>query len=155
MRVILTIALTLCLSSITLEVLAQTANPNYDPKLAAKLGADDYGMKSFIFVILKTGPNNAKDQEMKKKAFAGHFKNMNRLVDEKKLIVAGPFGKNNNGYRGIFILDVVTIKEANVLLQTDPAIKQEYLTAEIYEWYGSAALSEYLESSDRIWKISP
>ncbi|AUC88691.1 hypothetical protein CW735_11280 [Alteromonas sp. MB-3u-76] len=155
MRVILTIALIFCLGSTNLKVLAQTSNPNYDPKLAAKLGADDYGMKSFIFVILKTGTNNAKDEEKKKKAFAGHLKNINRLVDEKTLIVAGPFGKNDNDFRGLFILDVATIREANALLQTDPAIKEEYLSAELYKWYGSAALSEYLESSDRIWKISP
>jgi len=30
-------------------------NPNYDAKLAADLGADDYGMKKFVLVILKTG----------------------------------------------------------------------------------------------------
>ncbi len=26
---------------------------------------------------------------------------------------------------------------------------------ELYNWYGSAALPEYLEASDRIWKINP
>jgi len=155
MRVILNFVLIYCLSSISFEVLAQTSNPNYDPKLAAKLGADDYGMKSYIFVVLKSGTNNSKDQEMKNKAFVGHLENINRLVDEKKLIVAGPFGKNDNDFRGLFILDVTSISEAELLLQTDPAIEEEYLTAEFYKWYGSAALSEYLESSDKIWKINP
>ena len=155
MRVILNVALIYFLSFISLDVFAQTSNPNYDPKLAAKLGADDYGMKSFIFVLLKTGTNSSNDQEMKNKAFAGHFKNINRLVEEKKLIVAGPFGKNENGFRGLFILDVASMEEAEELMQTDPAIKAEYLAAEIYNWYGSAALSEYLESADKVWKITP
>lgn len=134
---------------------AQTSNPNYDADLAKKLGADDYGMKSFIFVILKSGTNNNQDQVLKNEAFAGHLANINRLVKAKKLIIAGPFGKNTNDFRGLFILDVKTIKEAKKLLETDPAIKANYLVPELYNWYGSAALAEYLDASDKVWKINP
>jgi len=155
MKTVLQLALFVYLVTFTPEGIAQTSNPNYDAELAEKLGADDYGMKSFILVILKTGSNNSSDKEAKSNAFRGHFENINRLVDEKKLIVAGPFGKNDNAFRGLFILDVETIKEANVLLQLDPAIKEGYLKPELYNWYGSAALSEYLDSSDKIWKINP
>jgi len=41
------------------------------------------------------------------------------------------------------------------LVMTDPAIKANLLAAELYEWYGSAALAEYLPISDKIWKIEP
>ncbi len=132
---------------------AQKTNPNYDAELATKLGADDYGMKKFVFVILKTGTNESTDTILKDSCFTGHMNNINRLVKEKKLIVAGPMVKNEKSYRGIFILDVSTIKEANILLETDPAIKAKFLDAELYEWYGSAALSEYLGASDKVWKI--
>lgn len=148
-------ALILLFAPLTSYSLSQISNPNYDPELAEKLGADDYGMKSYIFVILKTGENTSINKEMRSNAFVGHMKNINKLVDQKKLIVAGPFGKNNNDFRGIFILDVTTIDEANLLLETDPAIKEKYLKAELYPWYGSAALSEYLETSDKIWKVKP
>lgn len=151
----LLITLTFFWANFTSQVLAQTSNPNYDPQLAAKLGADEYGMKSFILVILKTGTTKLTDKKLESKAFQGHLKNINRLVDEQKLIVAGPFGTNNNDFRGLFILNVATIKEADALLETDPAIKEGYLEAELYKWYGSAALSEYLDSSDKIWKINP
>jgi uncharacterized protein YciI len=137
------------------EVVAQTANPNYDPKLAAKLGADDYGMKSYIFVILKSGSNASTDKDARNKAFTGHMTNIRRLVDDGKLILAGPFGKNDKDYRGLFLLDVKTLEEANVLLQTDPAINEDYLKAELTEWYGSAAIASYLNDSDKIWKIKP
>ena len=40
-----------------ISVIAQTTNPNYDEALAKKLGADDYGMKKYVLVILKTGEN--------------------------------------------------------------------------------------------------
>lgn len=128
-------------------------NPNYDSKLATKLGADDYGMKKYIFVILKTGSNESEDKALKDSCFSGHLNNINRLVKEKKLIVAGPMVKNEKSYRGIFILDVSTLEDANLLLETDPAIKAKFLEPELYEWYGSAALSEYLEASDKVWKI--
>ena len=132
---------------------AQKTNPNYDAELATKLGADDYGMKKFVFVILKTGTNESTDKVLKDSCFTGHMNNIDRLVKEKKLIVAGPMLKNNKSYRGIFILDVHTMEEANTLLETDPAIKANFLEPELYIWYGSAALSEYLEASDRVWKI--
>ena len=77
------------------------------------------------------------------------------MVKDKKLIVAGPIGENDNNYRGIFILDVKNIQEAEMLLQTDPAIKANYLEPELYNWFGSAALAAYLEDSDKIWKINP
>lgn len=147
----LVIILTILCSAIS--ILSQTTNPNYDSDLAAELGADDYGMKKFVFVILKTGSNESTDKDLKDSCFTGHMNNINRLVKAKKLIVAGPMMKNDNSYRGIFILDVTTFEEANLLLQTDPAINAKYLEPELYIWYGSAALSEYLKASDKIWKI--
>ena len=132
---------------------SQKTNPNYDAELATKLGADDYGMKKIVFVILKTGSNESTDKALKDSCFTGHMNNINRLVKEKKMIVAGPMLKNEKSYRGIFILDVSTKDEANLLLETDPAIKAKFLEPELYMWYGSAALSEYLEASDKVWKI--
>jgi hypothetical protein len=82
--------------------------------------------------------------------------NINRLVEEDKLIVAGPLEKNDHKYRGIFILNnLKSIEEARELLQTDLAIKNGLLDYEIFSWYGSAALPEYLPFSDKIWKLKP
>lgn len=132
-----------------------TTNPNYDPVLAEQLGADDYGMKSYILVLLKSGSNPGTDPDLVQSSFRGHMANIGRLVDEGKLVVAGPLGKNENSYRGIFILNVSTIEEAEELLQSDPAIEAGLLDADLYPWYGSAALSQYLDASDKIWKKQP
>jgi uncharacterized protein YciI len=137
----------------TAPMLGQKTNPNYDEALAIKLGADDYGMKSYIFVILKTGANESTDKILRDSCFSGHLSNIGKLVDEGKLIVAGPIEKNDKTYRGIFILNVTTPEEAEELLNTDPAIHAGFLEPEVYKWYGSAALSEYLEASDKIWKV--
>lgn len=132
------------------------SNPNYDEALAEKLGADDYGMKSYFFVVLKTGTNTTAVKELIGESFRGHMDNINRLVEEGKLIVAGPLAKNENKYRGIFIFDnVETPAEAEEILQTDPAIKNKLLDYDLFTWYGSAALPEYLPFSDKVWKLKP
>jgi uncharacterized protein YciI len=132
------------------------SNPNYNKVLAEKLGGDDYGMKSYFFVILKTGTNKTEDKNLISESFKGHIKNIDRLVKENKLIVAGPFGKNDKNFRGLFILNnIKTIEDAKDLLQTDPAIKSKLLDYEIFTWYGSAALPEYLPFSEKIWKSNP
>jgi uncharacterized protein YciI len=131
------------------------SNPNYDSVLAQKLGADDYGMKSYILVILKTGTNQTTDKTFINNSFRGHLNNITQLVNEGKLVVAGPLGKNDKTYRGIFILNLTTFEEAEKLLRTDPAIKEGLLDVELYNWYGSAALPEYLEFSDKVWKVKP
>lgn len=91
---------------------AQTTNKNYDENLAKELRADDYGMKSYFLVILKTGPNQSTDKNLIAEKFRGHMENINRLVKDKKLVVAGPMGKNEKNYRGIFIFqDVASMEE--------------------------------------------
>jgi uncharacterized protein YciI len=142
-------------SLLTLLCFGQNTNPIYDESLAKKLGADDYGMKPYVLVMLKTGENITASEEETNLAFRGHMENIGKLVKEGKLIVAGPLGKNDKSYRGIFIFDVPTIGEAQELVATDPAIKAKLLDAELYPWYGSAALAEYLPASEKIWKIEP
>ena len=132
------------------------ANPNYDATLAAELGSDDYGMKSYFFVILKTGANTTTDKAFINASFRGHMENINRLVEEGILIVAGPMAKNESNYRGLFVLNnVATLEEAKEILSSDSAIKNGLLDYEIFTWYGSAALPEYLPFSEKIWKVKP
>lgn len=130
-------------------------NPNYNEELARQLDADEYGMKKYVLVILKTGSNETKDKELTNRCFRGHLENITRLAEEKKLIVAGPIGKNDNSLRGIFIFNTSSQEEVLKMLENDPAITEKLLAVELYPWYGSAALPEYLDSSDKIWKVKP
>lgn len=144
----------------SLMCVAQTAESikpsTFDAELAKKLGADDYGMKNYVFVILKTGP---KDNEFKGKErdeiFTGHMKNIGRLANEGKLAVAGPFMKNDRAYRGLYIFNVPTVDEAEKLVQTDPAVKAGILIAEMTPWYGSASLLATPEIHKSIAKQKP
>ncbi|HMQ49995.1 MAG TPA: hypothetical protein PKA00_21375 [Saprospiraceae bacterium] len=143
------------LFSTTTALWAQTTNPRLDTALATQLGADEYGMKMYVFVILKSGNNPTTDRSFIDSCFTGHLANIRRLAASNQLIVAGPFGENDSDFRGLFILNVPTPEEAEQLLETDPAIKAALLKAELYPWYGSAALPAYLEVHDKIWKSNP
>ena len=145
------IVFALLLVSIT-NVNAQTENPKYNKALADSLGGDEYGMKPYVLVLLKTGSNKTADKANIDSLFKGHMANINRLVDAGLLTVAGPLQKNEKSYRGIFILNVKTIEEANKLLVTDPAVQEKLLDAELYVWYGSAALPLYLKSHELVEK---
>jgi len=113
----------------------------YDAALATKLGADERGMKMYVMCILKTGPKDSlitgKERD---DIFTGHFANINNLANQGKLAVAGPFGKNDRTYRGLYIFNVPTIEEAEKLVVLDPAVKAGVFVPELTLWYGSASL---------------
>lgn len=127
---------------------------SYDAALAERLDADERGMKRYVLVMLTTGPNSELPKSEQTELFSGHMTNIGRLADEGKLIVAGPFAKNDRNYRGLFIFDVTTEEEAKALLASDPAVKAGVLSFETYGWYGSAALQETYAIHQRIDKSS-
>ncbi len=131
---------------------AQNTVTDYNKNLADSLGADDYGMRMYVMAILKTGPSKKTDRALIDSAFNGHMSNMGILEKAGKLIVAGPFGKNEMGYRGIFILNAATVEEAKKIVATDPAIKAQLLDVDLIPWYGSAALPKYLDFHKQIEK---
>ena len=146
----------LCLSSVAIaEEPASGKTPSFDPDLARKLGADERGMKTYILCILKTGPNDAKVLGKEREAvFSGHFANIGRLANEGKLAVAGPFGKNDRSWRGLYIFNVPTVEEAEKLVMLDPAVKAGVFVYELTPWYGSAAMMIVPETHKRIEKPS-
>lgn len=125
----------------------------FDAELAKKLGADERGMKMYVLCILKTGPKDAEIKgDERKKIFEGHFANIGKLADEGKLAVAGPFGKNDKSYRGLYIFNVATIEEAEKLVMLDPAVKAGVFVPDLTPWYGSAAMMVINETHKKIEK---
>lgn len=140
----------LSFSFAVLSLSGQDSIPQYDSLLATQLGADERGMKTYVLVILKTGPADIQDKELRDSLFAGHFSNMDRLAAEKKLVIAGPFATNERQYRGLFLFDVRTPEEANELVKGDPTVTSGIFEIELYQFYGSAALPVYLETAEKI-----
>ncbi|WP_294960840.1 YciI family protein [uncultured Flavobacterium sp.] len=131
---------------------SQETEVKYDENLAKSLHADEYGMKKYVFCLLKSGSNTTASKEETKKLFEGHMENIGKLAKEGKLAVAGPFMKNDRNYRGIYIFNVETIEEAKALVATDPAIKANLLEAELTPWYCTAALQEIPKMHGKIAK---
>jgi uncharacterized protein YciI len=118
---------------------AEDAAPAYDAALAAKVGADDNGMRRYVLVILKTSPTPVPPGPARDEMFKGHFANMKRLADAGKLALAGPLD-GVDGWRGLFIMAVSDIEEAQALVATDPVVAQGEMIPEFHKYYGSAAL---------------
>lgn len=155
LSVILTV-LFLAAAAATAQPAQKPATPAYDAELAKKLGANEMGMRNYVLAMLKTGPNDATVKgDARTAAFKGHFDNMNRLADEGKLAVAGPFNDPEKKYRGLFILAVTTVAEAKALAETDPAVKAGIFVVEYVPWFGSASLMATGEIHKKIAKTNP
>ncbi|WP_192348917.1 YciI family protein [Algoriphagus sp. Y33] len=126
---------------------------NYDETLAKELGADDYGMRKYVIAFLYRGERVGEySDEQRKDIQAGHMANINQLVEEGHLVMAGPFFGNED-LRGLFIFAVENVEEAEKLTATDPAVKAGVLRMELKEWYGSAALMLMADMHSKIAKI--
>ncbi len=125
--------------------------PQYDSVLASSLGADERGMRPYVFVILKSGPNKVPEGAERTKMFQGHFANMSRLAAEKKLVMAGPLD-GVEGRRGIFVFATPDIDEAKKMVATDPVIINGEMVAEYHKLYGSAALMMVNDVHNKIRK---
>jgi uncharacterized protein YciI len=133
---------------------AAAAQPTFDPELARSVGADEHGMKSYVLVVLKTGPTRVAAGAERDEMFKGHFANMGRLAAEGKLVVAGPFD-GADGWRGLFVLAVADIEEARRHVATDPVIVKGEMVAEYHKYYGSAALMLVNDLHKRIERGPP
>ena len=130
--------------------LAQTA-PTYDADLAKSLGADERGMRKYVLVILKTGPNKIPAGAERDEMFKGHFANIQRLAKAGKLAVAGPLD-GVDGWRGLYVFATADIEEAKSMVAGDPVIQKGEMVAEYHVWYGSAAVMQINATHERIAK---
>ena len=117
---------------------APPASATYDPALARQTGADEHGMRKYVFVLLKTGPQRMPDGPARDAMFAGHFANIKRLAAVGKLVMAGPYD-GVDGWRGMFVFAVDDIDEARALVATDPVVINGEMVPEFHKLYGSAA----------------
>ncbi|MDO5510449.1 MAG: YciI family protein, partial [Weeksellaceae bacterium] len=127
----------------------------YNEALARELGADEYGMKQYWMVFLKTGSNTTADTPIMQKAMSSHMQNIHNMSDAGILVAAGPFGKNQENYRGVYIFEHLDESELRAWLQKDNAVEIGIFSFEILPWYGSAALPKYLDYHKQIEKTKP
>jgi uncharacterized protein YciI len=130
---------------------AAPAVQTYDAELAKSLGGNDNGMRSYVLVILKSGPRKMPDGEARKEMFKGHFANIQRLANEKKLALAGPLD-GVDGWRGVFVIATPDIEQAKAYVETDPVIINGEMVAEYHKFFSSAGLMMVNEVHNKIIK---
>lgn len=135
------------------EKLEPSAQLTYDSLKAQTYGADNYGMKKYVFAFLKRGSNRTLDSLKAAELQMAHLENIQRMAEEGKLVLAGPFFGNQD-LRGIYVFNVETIAKAEALTNSDPAIQAGSLEMELIEWYGSAALMEVNRIHETLMKKS-
>jgi uncharacterized protein YciI len=113
----------------------------------ACLSAGEPAGHPYALVLLKSGPRSATiTPEESKTVFECHFANMGRLAQERRLVLAGPFGqpKRDPALRGVFVFDVPSVEDAQELAATDPGMIAGVFVAEAHTLRCSAPLQEFL-----------
>lgn len=124
---------------------------SYDSVRAKAYGADEYGMKKYVMAFLKRGPNRSRDSLTAAKLQKAHLENIQKMADQGKLVLAGPFFGDDD-LRGIYIFDVPGLEQAEELTNSDPLIKSGGLIMEFREWYGPAGLKSVNEINQTLTK---
>jgi uncharacterized protein YciI len=83
--------------------------------------------------------------------FQGHFANMQRLADEKKLVLAGPLD-GIDGWRGVFVFATPDVEQAKAYVDTDPVIINGEMVAEYHKLFSSGGLMMVNEIHKKISK---
>lgn len=113
----------------------------FDSLKAQALGADEYGMKSYVLAFLYEGPNRDQDSIEAVAIQQAHLENIKRMAQEGVLVLAGPFLEEGE-LKGIYIFNTSDQKQVEEYCLSDPAIEAGRLRVELKPWYGSAALQE-------------
>lgn len=109
-------------------------------------------MQTYYFVLLYRGDRAESIPADSQNAIqASHMANIQRLADEKKMALAGPF-TDDTPLRGIFVLRAASMDEAKQLCDSDPAIHAGRLRAEIHPWYGPRGIKT---AFDEKYKLKP
>ena len=91
-------------------------------------------LKLYYVAFLVAGPNRSQSPEEARQIQDAHMAHMQKMADDGKLIIAGPFAEAGD-LRGLFIFNVPTLEEAKALTASDPAVKAGRLKMEIRPWY--------------------
>ena len=120
------------------------AATTFDSAYAAHLGADDYGMRPYVLVLLRKGPNRGQDSLEAARLQRAHLDNMQRWAAEGLLVAAGPtYGlPADETLQGLYVFALGDVAAVDSLAREDPAVAAGRLVLEAYPWYSSAALMD-------------
>ena len=99
----------------------------------------EWAMRQYVVAFLYRGPNPVDDPEESKKMMKGHLANIQRLHDEGKIILAGPY-LSKTDLRGYFLFDTDSVEAAQTWCDTDPAIAAGAFRVDLHPWYSAKGI---------------
>ncbi len=90
-------------------------------------------MKKHHLVLLKSGAQTSQPSPEAQKIQLEHLWHIRRMMDEGKMVAAGPFMKDGD-LRGIFVFNTESAEEAKAWAEADPAVKAGRLIVDIRPW---------------------
>lgn len=107
------------------------------PTTTPDIGPGGFEMTTYYLALLYRGPKWTPEETPETRAIQdAHLANIQRLVAEGKLLLAGPF-TDDGDLRGIFVFRVGSMEEAQKLAASDPAVQAGRLRLEIHPWYSA------------------
>lgn len=96
-----------------------------------------YHMKQYWFVLYSRGEGPELDSLTAKAMQAEHLAHQDAQGKRGLIVMAGPFGKNDDDWRGLLLYDCETREEVEGYLQLDPFVKAKRLNYTIHPWWGA------------------
>ena len=127
MRTVLTFAL------IGLLSLPTSAQRTFDVTIADST----YHMKQYWFVLYEAGDGPVLDSLTSATLQKEHLAHQDEQAKRGLIVMAGPYGKNGSGWRGLLLYDCDTEEEVKGYLEQDPFVKARRLKYTIAPWWGS------------------
>jgi len=94
-----------------------------------------FTMTKYYLVLLKRGPKTVDvSTPAGHKLLMEHLSYVKKMMAARTFLTAGSFEGRGN-LQGIFVIAAISSEEAKSIVDADPAIKSEDLTAEIHPWY--------------------
>ncbi|HZI08679.1 MAG TPA: YciI family protein [Archangium sp.] len=106
------------------------------PKNKAKAGPQMEFEKHYL-VILRRGPSWTPEvTPAVERIQSEHLAHLNRMAESGKMVIAGPFGEQQDPtFRGMCLYKTGSLEEARKLAEEDPAVKAGRLKVEVMAWY--------------------
>lgn len=97
---------------------------------------DTFLMQQYFIAFLKKGPIRTQNEEEAELIQKGHLAHLGKMYELGYADISGPFGDEGD-VRGITIYNVPTLKIADSLANSDPAVKAGRLEIEIRPWWAA------------------
>jgi uncharacterized protein YciI len=95
---------------------------------------DTVVMQQYFIAFLKRGENRSQSKEVAAKIQEQHQAHLGKMYELGYADISGPMG-DDGAIRGITIYNVPTLKMADSLANSDPAVKSGRLEIELHPWW--------------------